>query len=49
MVIGFLYKRFMSGAKGWEQIPFINTYREFGDLEAVSIMIIIIIKLCYTV
>ena len=37
MLIGFLYKRFVAGAKGWEQVPLINFYRSFGNLEAVSI------------
>ena len=36
MVLGLLYKRFLLGAKGWEQVPLIGWYREFGNLEAVS-------------
>ena len=36
MGIGFLYKRFIVGAKGWEQVPLLKYYREFGNLEAVS-------------
>lgn len=36
MAIGVLYKRFLAGAKGWEQIPLITYYREFGNIEAVS-------------
>ena len=36
MVLGLLYKRFLVGAKGWEQVPLIGWYREFGNLEAVS-------------
>ena len=36
MVIGFLYKRFLMGAKGWEQVPLLGIYRDFGNLEAVS-------------
>ena len=39
MVIGFLYKRFIVGAKGWEQVPLLSIYREFGNLEAVSILL----------
>lgn len=34
MVLGLLYKRFLLGAKGWEQVPLIGWYREFGNLEA---------------
>ena len=36
MVLGLLYKRFLVGAKGWDQVPLIGWYREFGNLEAVS-------------
>ena len=36
MILGLLYKRFLVGAKGWEQVPLIGWYREFGNLEAVS-------------
>ncbi len=36
MAIGFLYKRFVVGAKGWEQVPLLEFYQEFGNLEAVS-------------
>ena len=36
MVAGFLYKRFMMGAKGWDQFPGLKYYQEFGNLEAVS-------------
>ena len=36
MIVGVLYKRFLLGAKGWEQVPFIDWYREFGNLQAVS-------------
>jgi hypothetical protein len=36
MVLGLVYKRFLTGAKGWEQVPLIGWYREFGNLEAVS-------------
>ncbi|CAI8013292.1 Cation-dependent mannose-6-phosphate receptor [Geodia barretti] len=34
MFSGCLYKRFVVGAKGWEQIPCISFYREFGNLMA---------------
>lgn len=37
MVIGCLYKRLFMGAKGWEQVPLLEFYREFGNLESVSI------------
>ena len=33
-VVGFLYKRFLVGAKGWEQVPCISLYRECGNLMA---------------
>ena len=36
MLIGFVYLRFVVGAKGYEQIPFYTYYQEFGNLEAVS-------------
>ena len=36
MIAGFLYLRFVVGAKGNEQIPFYSYYQEFGNLEAVS-------------
>ena len=36
MIGGFLYLRFVVGAKGYEQIPFYSYYQEFGNLEAVS-------------
>lgn len=34
MMIGFVIKRFILGAKGLEQIPFIWYFKEFGELEA---------------
>lgn len=45
MVIGFLYKRFIVGAKGWEQVPLLSLYREFGNLEAVSVATFTYIRL----
>ena len=36
MGAGMLFKRFILGAKGWEQIPFLDWFKEFGNLEAVS-------------
>ena len=36
MVVGFLYKRFIAGAKGWEQVPFLEGYKKCGNLMAVS-------------
>ena len=36
MVGGCVYKRFFMGAKGWEQVPALRYYKEFGNLEAVS-------------
>ena len=35
MAGGLLFKRFMLGAKGWEQIPLLDWYKAFGNLEAV--------------
>lgn len=40
MVIGFVYKRFYMGAKGWEQIPMLSYFKDFGSLQAVSATII---------
>ena len=34
---GFLYKRFVLGAKGLEQIPNYKFWEDFGNLQAVSI------------
>lgn len=34
MVLGCLYKRVVAGAKGWEQVPCISLYREFGNISA---------------
>ncbi len=39
MVGGCLFKRFIQGAKGMEQIPLLVWYREFGNLEAVSVSV----------
>ena len=36
MIIGTLFKRFMMGAKGWEQVPLLDWYKAFGNLEAVG-------------
>jgi hypothetical protein len=36
MAGGFLFKRYVLGAKGWEQIPLIDWYKAFGNLQAVS-------------
>lgn len=36
MAAGVVFKRFMMGAKGWEQIPLLDWYKAFGNLEAVS-------------
>ena len=36
MGIGFLFKRYVQGAKGWEQVPLIDWYKDFGNLQAVS-------------
>ena len=50
MIAGFLYLRFVVGAKGNEQIPFFSYYQEFGNLEAVSYHMICVIKclaVCY--
>ena len=40
MAAGIVFKRFMMGAKGWEQIPLLDWYKAFGNLEAVSLLII---------
>ncbi|XP_031549283.1 cation-dependent mannose-6-phosphate receptor-like [Actinia tenebrosa] len=34
LVLGFLYQRFVAGAKGFEQIPNFNMWRAFGNLQA---------------
>ena len=34
MIAGCIYKRLVVGAKGWEQVPCISLYREFGNLTA---------------
>ena len=34
MLGGCLYKRFLLGAKGWEQVPCLSLYRDFGNLSA---------------
>jgi len=36
MIGGFIFKRFIQGAKGWEQIPLLSWFKEFGNLQAVS-------------
>ena len=36
MAVGMAFKRYMLGAKGWEQIPFLDWYKAFGNLESVS-------------
>ena len=41
MLGGTLFKRFILGAKGWEQIPLIDWYKAFGNLEAVSFVVVI--------
>ena len=46
MVGGFLYLRFVVGAKGYEQIPFYSHFVEFGNLQAVSIVGLLYIILC---
>lgn len=35
MAGGVLFKRYMLGAKGWEQVPLIDWYKAFGNLQAV--------------
>lgn len=34
MIGGCVYKRIVAGAKGWEQVPCISVYREFGNISA---------------
>lgn len=36
MLLGFLYQRYVAGAKGLEQIPNYDFWRDFGSLQAVS-------------
>ena len=40
---GMLYQRIVKGAKGMEQFPNIAFWRDFGNLQAVSILV----DLCY--
>lgn len=34
MAGGLLYNRYVMGAKGWEQVPLVDWYKELGNLEA---------------
>ncbi|GAV07884.1 hypothetical protein RvY_17665-2 [Ramazzottius varieornatus] len=34
LAIGSIYKRYVAGAQGWEQIPFIDFFRRCGSLQA---------------
>ena len=36
LILGFLYQRFMAGAKGLEQIPNYDFWKDCGSLQAVS-------------
>ena len=38
LILGFLYQRLVVGAKGMEQIPNYNFWRDFGSLQAVSFL-----------
>ena len=38
LILGFLYQRFIVGAKGMEQIPNYKFWRDFGSLQAVSFL-----------
>ena len=38
VVGGMLYQRLVNGAKGMEQFPNIEFWRDFGNLQAVSII-----------
>ena len=38
MAGGLAFKRYALGAKGWEQVPLIDWYRAFGNLQAVSFL-----------
>ncbi len=49
MAIGVLYKRFVMGAKGWEQVPLLEIYREFGNLEAVSVQTYLISTVTHSI
>ncbi|XP_064642011.1 cation-dependent mannose-6-phosphate receptor-like [Lineus longissimus] len=33
-LVGFLYQRFVAGAKGWEQMPHLRFWQDFGNLQA---------------
>ena len=39
VILGFLYQRYVVGAKGMEQIPNYNFWRDFGSLQAVSFLV----------
>ena len=47
MALGIAYKRFIVGAKGWEQIPLLDWYKAFGNLEAVSFYLVTLMQ-CLT-
>ena len=38
LLLGFLYQRFVVGAKGLEQIPNFTFWMNFGSLQAVSLL-----------
>lgn len=46
MAGGLLFKRFILGAKGWEQVPLIDWYKAFGNLEAVSFSVACLGMVC---
>ena len=50
LLLGFLYNRFVLGAKGKDQIPNYEFWQDLGNLEAVSIIVscvIIISHVCF--
>ena len=38
LLLGFLYQRYIAGAKGLEQIPNYDFWKDFGSLQAVSFL-----------
>ena len=48
LLLGFLYQRYIAGAKGLEQIPNYDFWRDFGSLQAVSFFKVFInfLQLC---
>ena len=47
LLLGFLYQRFVVGAKGLEQIPNYTFWTNFGSLQAVSLLSYVALNLLY--